>query len=1076
MRFQNIQASLVQKINKLMRAIFERSCARYIDNSLSTAPTFYTSRDGRPIESVIDLCLCNSRAYTKIAKCFTDTKTDSLSDHRYITMLLQKEHSQQNHRPIARTTRKFRTNANSIDWAKFQQQFKKNVEPKLFLLDDLSSKSKIDLAADTIEQCISLTSKSTLPRYRTAPIRKLPWIDDELKRAKIDLQTAYKRWKRSLTDLRRQYNYEKYIELKTNYKKLFKTKRRESWRTICEEATKNNAFQVFRSVKPTNKSPISTIKIDDQNYTQDHDDTLAHLVRTHFPNSNHPPLEQPAYGLTEQELDEIEPTNDSEIRRVFSSMNPRKAPGPDGISSDIILNCLKVIPNLLTNLFNSIMKRCHFPTGWKQATVCAMPKPGKTEITAKSFRMLSLMKTIAKGCEKLLNTRISSYLHSNDKLSPLQFGFVRQRSTIDACETMIDKVNELIEQKKIPLIVSFDIQGAFDSASWRLIIDEMKEMKVPTYLVNTVASYLSNRRNHMLGTDLRFSISQGCPQGSVLGPTLWKILINPLLMDERLRSVHVQAFADDITMVAGLTKGELPKFKQAIERAIARIFRLGEKRLLKFNASKTQAILITKKIDHPEITFEIGDQTITTTEQLTQLGLLVDKKLNFVPHILARMTSGKRSLNYLNKICSKTFGLTVDNAKTIYKSVIVPMVLYACEIWAALPSKSEIMKKLRSFQRSCAIAVCKTWRTIRTETAIMLINEMPLDYTAMHRYICRLISKSGILNEQPVELRTDWLTYTPEWRFEAVNLVPYDPDQAPTYDLQIYTDGSKREQGVGCAYIIKSSDSLEHKSFRLPDYCSPHQAEIHAVHLALQQIRDSQTAGRSVLLVTDAMKTIRCLNNPYKQATIEIQIRSLIDQLKQNNITVDFCWVAAHRDQVVELNAAADRLAWEATELEEISPEMRQLKMPFNLAKEITRRDLHDSWRSYLPELVSKWSGHFSSVPKLDQIANFHTSQFISGHGMFNEYRHRFKLAEDPSCPECGAEIESPEHILFQCSAYDQLRQTHLHPNKIATKDDLPKLKTRKAASAFAEFCKAGNSSQNPTFIRLSPDRPLGET
>ena len=92
-----------------------------------------------------------------------------------------------------------------------------------------------------------------------------------------------------------------------------------------------------------------------------------------------------------------------------------------------------------------------------------------------------------------------------------------------------------------------------------------------------------------------------------------------------------------------------------------------------------------------------------------------------------------------------------------------------------------------------------------------------------------------------------------------------------------------------------------------------------------------------------------------------------------------------------------------------------------------------------------------------------------SGHGMFNEYRHRFKLAEDPSCPECGAEIESPEHILFQCSAYDQLQQTHLHPNKIATKDDLPKLKTRKAASAFAEFCKAAIRHK----IQLSFASPL---
>ena len=330
------------------------------------------------------------------------------------------------------------------------------------------------------------------------------------------------------------------------------------------------------------------------------------------------------------------------------------------------------------------------------------------------------------------------------------------------------------------------------------------------------------------------------------------------------------------------------------------------------------------------------------------------------------------------------------------------------------------------------------------------------DLTAMHRYISRLISKSGIVNEQPVELRTSWLMYTLDWRFESANLIPYDPEKVSAYDFQIYTDGSKRQTGVGCAYIIKFSDNrTEHKSFRLPDYCSPHQAEIHAVHLALLRVRDSRITGRSVLLVTDAMKTIRCLNNPYKQAMIEIQIRTLIGELKLSDNVIDFCWIPAHREEVIELNAMADRLAWEATELEAVSPELEQLKMPFGLAKEMIRHEMEDSWKSFLPGLVSNWTKHFSSVRNLDSIANFYTSQYITGHGMNNEYRHRFKLSDDASCPECADPIESPEHILFFCPAYEPLRQEHLLPFNVQSKDDLTKLSTPKAASGFIKFCQA---------------------
>lgn len=310
--------------------------------------------------------------------------------------------------------------------------FKMNIELKLFLLADLSSKTKIDRAVEAIEGCIISTSNTCLPRYTTVPVRKLPWINEELKRAKTDLQTSYKRWKRSLTELGRQYNQEEYIKAKRKYKKLFHSKRRDSWRAVCERAAAGSAFQIFKSVKPTNKSAISTIRIDEQNYTQDYTDTLTHLINTHFPNSNHPPLQQPTHRLTERELNEIQLTNDREIGKAFQGMSSGKAPGSDGINSAIILNCLDVVPDLFTNLFNAMMQTGHFPERWKTATVCMIPKPGKTEITAKAFRPISLIKIVAKALEKILNSRLILFLHSNSRISPRQFGFVRRRSTIDA--------------------------------------------------------------------------------------------------------------------------------------------------------------------------------------------------------------------------------------------------------------------------------------------------------------------------------------------------------------------------------------------------------------------------------------------------------------------------------------------------------------------------------------------------------------------------------------------------------------------------------------------------------------------
>lgn len=133
-------------------------------------------------------------------------------------------------------------------------------------------------------------------------------------------------------------------------------------------------------------------------------------------------------------------------------------------------------------------------------------------------------------------------------------------------------------------------------------------------------------------------------------------------------------------MIFGLKKGELDEFKATVEKTIGDVFRWGRRRRLTFNATKTQAIMITKRISHPELEFKIDVQTITTGRELIFLGLRLDKNLNFNEHVKARITSGKRALSYLNRICAKTFGVSVANAKVIYKTAIVPTVLYACEI------------------------------------------------------------------------------------------------------------------------------------------------------------------------------------------------------------------------------------------------------------------------------------------------------------------------------------------------------------------------------------------------------------
>ena len=71
--------------------------------------------------------------------------------------------------------------------------------------------------------------------------------------------------------------------------------------------------------------------------------------------------------LTEQP---IETTDDrkftqDEVRQIIEGFNPRKTPGPDGITSEILTLIFKSIPKTVTSIYNECLKRGCFPNNWK---------------------------------------------------------------------------------------------------------------------------------------------------------------------------------------------------------------------------------------------------------------------------------------------------------------------------------------------------------------------------------------------------------------------------------------------------------------------------------------------------------------------------------------------------------------------------------------------------------------------------------------------------------------------------------------------------------------------------------------
>jgi len=80
-------------------------------------------------------------------------------------------------------------------------------------------------------------------------------------------------------------------------------------------------------------------------------------------------------------------------------------------------------------------------------------------------------------------------------------------------------------------LLALDIEGAFDNAWHPGILARLWKLKCLSNTYSMVRDFLSDRTAHViLGNSFSSkSVTKGCPQGLVSGPTLWNIIISDLI-------------------------------------------------------------------------------------------------------------------------------------------------------------------------------------------------------------------------------------------------------------------------------------------------------------------------------------------------------------------------------------------------------------------------------------------------------------------------------------------------------------------------------------------------------------------